>query len=84
MTRCLALVAFGAALMVVATIVYASHRRPLSNLESSCHAYSEPEDGVPVRFTIGPPYPVSTSNTLTWEGVVAWEAEPWPHPLAHD
>ena len=76
MTR-LALVALGALAMVAATIVYASHRR---NPDAIPTQYREPDDGVPAMI----PARDTWSVPLTWDGVVKWEREAWPHPLAHD
>ena len=50
----------------------------------------DPEDGVqPPWASAVPVAPQDVvfhaySQSLTWTGVVAWEAETWPHPLAHD
>jgi hypothetical protein len=73
MTRLL--VALGAALMTVALVVYASHRRDPDAIGTR---YDEPdEDGVPpLRWPSGfaewKTNAARQTAPLTWDGVVAW------------
>ena len=88
MTRYL-LLALASAVTAAGTFLYLTHRRPLSSSESSCHAWDEPDDGVPAMI----PYRDTWTQTsghptwatsvvvepLSWDAVVAWPyPKSWP------
>ena len=81
MTRLLALLALASAAMTVATVAWITRRcaRPCQSAPARA-LYREPDDGVPAMI----PARDTWSVPLTWDGVVKWEREAWPHPLAHD